>query len=209
MLTTHKAETGQKLRRSDTRAKLLQAARTLFVARGYYATRPQDISRAAGVGHGTFYLHFPDKRACFLAFVEEARAELDAVVAARAAGARDIGELIARSLEAIFDYSESRPGVLVTAMSDDAVIAAGAAPEHSLVTVWAQAWATQFRERLGARFPAGLDPRVAGAGVVGFIHQAGMMGGRLGLPRPEIIRMLTDFIVRALDAAGTDAKEQP
>ena len=34
-------------------------------------------------GHGTFYLHFPDKRACFLGFVEDARAELDAYVQTR------------------------------------------------------------------------------------------------------------------------------
>ncbi len=61
-------------RKPESLAKLKRAARKLFVERGYHATRPQDIAREAGLGHGTFYLHFPDKRACFLAFVEEARA---------------------------------------------------------------------------------------------------------------------------------------
>ena len=59
-------------------ARLKLAARKLFVERGYDATRPQDIAREAGLGHGTFYLHYPDKRACFLSFVEDARQELDA-----------------------------------------------------------------------------------------------------------------------------------
>src|ERR1700685_2843537 len=64
-------------RKPESLARLKQAARKLFVERGYDATRPQDIAREAGLGHGTFYLHYPDKRACFLSFVEEARQELD------------------------------------------------------------------------------------------------------------------------------------
>src|SRR5687767_11374305 len=64
-------------RKPESLARLKAAARKLFVERGYDATRPQDIARAAGLGHGTFYLHYPDKRACFLAFIAEARRELD------------------------------------------------------------------------------------------------------------------------------------
>ena len=40
-------------RRPESLAKLKQAARKLFVERGYDATRPQDIARQAGLGHGT------------------------------------------------------------------------------------------------------------------------------------------------------------
>ena len=58
-------------RRPESLAKLKRAARKLFVERGYHATRPQDIAREAGLGHGTFYLHYPDKKACFLAFVDD------------------------------------------------------------------------------------------------------------------------------------------
>src|ERR1700685_3459491 len=64
-------------RKPESLARLKAAARKLFVERGYHATRPQDIAREAGLGHGTFYLHYPDKRACFMAFVEEARQEID------------------------------------------------------------------------------------------------------------------------------------
>src|SRR5450631_4780909 len=64
-------------RKPESLAKIKRAARKLFVERGYHATRPQDIAREAGLGHGTFYLHYPDKRACFLSFVEDARQELD------------------------------------------------------------------------------------------------------------------------------------
>ena len=60
-------------RKPESLARLKAAARKLFVERGYDATRPQDIATAAGLGHGTFYLHFPDKRACYIAFIAEAR----------------------------------------------------------------------------------------------------------------------------------------
>src|SRR3954449_3027487 len=82
-------------RKPESLAKIKKAARKLFVERGYHATRPQDIAREAGLGHGTFYLHFPDKRACFLAFVEEARAELDAYVQARVPRDASLEALIA------------------------------------------------------------------------------------------------------------------
>jgi len=108
-------------KRPDSLSRLKASARKLFVERGYHAARPQDIARDAGLGHGTFYLHYPDKRACFLAFVEDARQELNA----RLADARTEGTLeerIAATLNAIYDYSDSHPGVLRAAMTDEMVI---------------------------------------------------------------------------------------
>ncbi len=62
--------------RSDaTREALLQAARALFVERGYAETSTPDIVAAAGITRGALYHHFADKRALFRAVVEaEARA---------------------------------------------------------------------------------------------------------------------------------------
>src|SRR5690242_15108519 len=77
-------------RKSASRERLLAAARRLFTKRGYHATRPQDIARAAAVGHGTFYLHFADKRACFLAFAEVAQAEIEGFVRERLAAVEGI-----------------------------------------------------------------------------------------------------------------------
>lgn len=49
-----------------TRARLLQAARKVFERSGSYAdTTVQDLVKAAGVSHGTFYTYFANKEALF------------------------------------------------------------------------------------------------------------------------------------------------
>src|SRR5205809_6208347 len=88
-------------RKPESLARLKAAARKLFVERGYDATRPQDIARAAGLGHGTFYLHYPDKRACFLAFIAEARRELDDYLQSRRAQGANLEQTVAATLTAI------------------------------------------------------------------------------------------------------------
>lgn len=45
-----------------TRQKILQAARLVFAERGFAKATAEEISTKAGVGYGTFYLYFADKR---------------------------------------------------------------------------------------------------------------------------------------------------
>lgn len=45
-----------------TRAKILEAARAIFAERGFAKATAEEISTRAGVGYGTFYLYFTDKR---------------------------------------------------------------------------------------------------------------------------------------------------
>ncbi|WP_449352036.1 TetR/AcrR family transcriptional regulator [Streptomyces shaanxiensis] len=49
----------------QTRADLVTAARKLFVDNGFADTSVEAITSAARVSKGTFYSHFPDKRAMF------------------------------------------------------------------------------------------------------------------------------------------------
>jgi AcrR family transcriptional regulator len=186
-------------KRADSRRKLLDAARKLFVERGYHATRPQDVTKLAGLGHGTFYLHFTDKRDCFLAFVDEARAELDEEVAHRTAGLTDLSGQIEATLLAVFDYADAHPGVLATAMTDDAVIAADEAHEKSLIEKWSDQWAEALRAHMRERrVAADVNPQVMGGAIVGLIHQGSVAGQRAGVPRAEIVKSLTRALVRAL-----------
>ncbi len=45
-----------------TRQKILQAAREIFAEKGFAKATAEEISTKAGVGYGTFYLYFTDKR---------------------------------------------------------------------------------------------------------------------------------------------------
>ena len=59
-------------RRKEARpGELLSAALELFVARGFAATRLEDVAARAGVAKGTLYLYFENKEALFLAVIRE------------------------------------------------------------------------------------------------------------------------------------------
>jgi AcrR family transcriptional regulator len=186
-------------RRPESLAKLKRAARKLFVERGYHATRPQDIAREAGVGHGTFYLHYPDKRACFLAFVDEARTELDETVRARVGQDKTLEGLIGNTLRAIYEYSQAHPGVLGAAMTDEAVISAEGAQATPLLERWGRDWAAIVREAANQGRAADFyDADIVGQAIVGAIHQAASEGQRSGKNSEDMVRNLSRFLVRAL-----------
>jgi AcrR family transcriptional regulator len=53
-----------------TRARILDAALELTKKQGFERTSMAEIAREAGIGTGTLYHHFPDKRALLLEFLE-------------------------------------------------------------------------------------------------------------------------------------------
>ena len=74
-------------RRKDARpAELLDAALTLFVEKGFAATRSEEVARAAGVSKGTLYLYFPSKEELLKAVIQHfLGSEIDAGIEAAAA----------------------------------------------------------------------------------------------------------------------------
>jgi AcrR family transcriptional regulator len=56
-------------RKADRPAEVLEAALAQFAARGFAATRMEDIAARAGVSKGTIYLYYPSKEAVFEALV--------------------------------------------------------------------------------------------------------------------------------------------
>jgi AcrR family transcriptional regulator len=76
------------VRRDERRAAILAAALEEFAARGFAATRLDDVARRAGVAKGTIYLHFRDKESLFQELV---RAMLSPLVGTiEAAALRDL-----------------------------------------------------------------------------------------------------------------------
>ena len=175
----------------------MAAARTLFVARGYHLTRPQDIRRLAGVGHGTFYLYFADKNACFLAFVAAARLKLEQFLQPRLPSADELEPFFAALIHGTPDFAAENPGVLRAATTDLSAIAGEKAadlPRH-----WAEGWAHLLRgaARRGA-IHDDYDPEIVGAIVGG-----AMAAAARGTTREAVIANVVRFLLRALQRTAS------
>jgi AcrR family transcriptional regulator len=59
-----------------TKSKILHVAKEVFAHRGFQKTTVKDITTAAELGYGTFYLYFKDKKEVFNALMEQVEDEL-------------------------------------------------------------------------------------------------------------------------------------
>lgn len=187
---------GAPQRHPDSLAKIKTAARKLFIERGFHNTRPQDITRTAGLGHGTFYLHYKDKRDCFFAFVEDARIEFHAFLQARIVRSNSIESTIAQSLEAIYAFSDRNPRLLNAVMADEALFDTDGQRTPSAVRRWGMDWAEMVRQDI----PATCDPEIVGQAIVGAMYQCLLESDRMGVSREQVIATLTQLLTRALKA---------
>jgi AcrR family transcriptional regulator len=191
------------LRVDGTRDRLLTAARSLFVGRGYHLTRPQDVARLAGLGHGTFYLYFANKQACFLAFAAAAKEELDRFLQPRVSGADGLETYLSSLIDGLIDYVAENPGVLQTAVGEMSAIPPDEAvdlPRH-----WAEGWARGLQDAARRGAIAGdYDLGIIGAIMVGAIGGAVAAASR-GADRKAVIANARRFLIRALNP-GEEAR---
>lgn len=62
----------QRARRKDARpGEIIEAALDVFIAKGFSATRLDEVAARAGVSKGTLYLYFPSKEELFKAMVRQ------------------------------------------------------------------------------------------------------------------------------------------
>lgn len=71
-LSASKPPSSRALRAAERREAIIGAALDEFIARGFAATRLDDVAKRAGVAKGTIYLHFTDKEALFQELVRTA-----------------------------------------------------------------------------------------------------------------------------------------
>ncbi|MBN2028369.1 MAG: MerR family transcriptional regulator [Actinobacteria bacterium] len=56
---------------ADRKLQIMDKAVEVFARKGYHKARISDITRAVGLGHSTFYLYFPSKKALFIECVDQ------------------------------------------------------------------------------------------------------------------------------------------
>lgn len=60
----------------QTKARILAIAKLVFEKKGFNKATVKDITTAAALGYGTFYLYFKDKKEVFIALIEQVEDEL-------------------------------------------------------------------------------------------------------------------------------------
>ena len=101
-------------RAAERRAAIVEAAFDEFVARGFTATRIDDIAKRAGVAKGTIYLHFKDKESMFEELVRTAIVPLVARLAAPPAPGGTVREAVERLADTfIREVASTRRGDII------------------------------------------------------------------------------------------------
>ena len=102
-------------RAAERREAIIEAALDEFIARGFTATRLDDVAKRAGVAKGTIYLHFKDKESMFEELIRTALVpligRLPRAAADRRIGPRDAVEGFARTF--IQEVANTRRGDIV------------------------------------------------------------------------------------------------
>ncbi|MGI8609670.1 MAG: TetR/AcrR family transcriptional regulator [Candidatus Dormibacteria bacterium] len=88
-----------------TRQRVLEAAEQVFGAKGYHGASVTEITRAAGVAQGTFYLYFRGKKEIFLDLVDDLGERLRQVTMEASADTPTYSEAQRRGFEAFFDFA--------------------------------------------------------------------------------------------------------
>ncbi|QRQ87234.1 TetR family transcriptional regulator [Cupriavidus oxalaticus] len=90
-------------RTEATRQALLDAARSLFVERGYGETSTPDVCAAAGITRGALYHHFADKRDLFRQVLADEAAAVAADIEAATPAGLDPAEALMAGAQAYLD----------------------------------------------------------------------------------------------------------
>jgi AcrR family transcriptional regulator len=117
------------------RARLLEAGTRLIAERGVESVNSNVIARAAGVGVGTFYNHFPDKHALHRAAVTQAVDGLQSALASTAsqiAGRAVVDDQVRPLVEAAIDWAIRHPDLFRLAFGRSARGSAAGGPALGL-----------------------------------------------------------------------------
>jgi AcrR family transcriptional regulator len=94
-------------KKARTRRSIYQAAMSLFAQRGFHSVTLSEICRAADVGRGTFFLHFPSKAALLYEFNRRVAEDFAATLTEPRASARDeLTALVDRMAGELFAQAE-------------------------------------------------------------------------------------------------------
>jgi AcrR family transcriptional regulator len=125
----------------DTRQALLTAARELFAANGFQATRTEEIVQRAGLTRGALYHHFRDKEDLFRAVLDEVESEVVHSLWRRSGGRHDSAwDLFRANSEVYLDAASTNPAYRQIVLVDGPAVLGwnawserGDGPTHTII----------------------------------------------------------------------------
>ena len=139
-------------RTAHTRAALIDAARALFVTKGYAETGTPEIVAAAEVTRGALYHHFDDKRDLFLAVARQVAEEVATEIARRTRRSKRPLVALSRGADAYFAAMSANGRARLLLLEAPSILSAG-----QLTELGDLAGATELRAGLEAALSSNDD----------------------------------------------------
>jgi AcrR family transcriptional regulator len=153
-------------KKARTRAELLAAARHVFAARGYHEASIAEITQAADVGVGTFYLHFRDKDEIFTTLIEEGLHQIREQVKA-AASQLPHKQMLPAVVRLTFHYAYAERDLFRIALTGGGQLATRFRAQTPLIEGFTQIFAAAHEQGLLEDY----DPSLLARFVTGIVTQ--------------------------------------
>ena len=186
-----------------TKRALLEAAESVIAEHGYERASVAEITRQAGVAQGTFYVHFPDKKAAFLELVRHVNHQVRETTARAIEGLEGRADQERAGFAAYFNHVAEDPAVYRIIRQAEFVDEQAYQEHYRRI---AEPYAAGLRAAMKkADIADDLDPELVAYILMGI---AEFMGMKLVLwehrmPEDEAFAQVLAFIVRGLGAASS------
>jgi AcrR family transcriptional regulator len=192
---------------ADQRRRILAATAELIAKQGYQETTMEEIVRQAKVGYATFYKHYPDKEAAFLALLDAATERTVARV--EAAFEREEGpwaDRVGAALGVLFEDVAAHPDAARAVLVEAVAAGSDAAAKHEAALKRLAPLLRPGRQLnpRQAELPESLEETLAG-GVVWVLGQR-LIGGEADKLRGLLPETL-EFVLRPYIGEDEAARE--
>ncbi|WOC13346.1 TetR/AcrR family transcriptional regulator [Gordonia sp. MP11Mi] len=189
---------------SAARSRLMSAMSTCVADVGYRATTVADVVRVARMSRRSFYEHFTDKAACFVAVLHAANNQIIGAVAAAVDGSSPLAVQVRQAVAAYVDVNDAHPELTLSWIRE---LPALDEPAQELKAAAMDAWISLFVDMTSTPLVAaeGVAPvsRPTAIMIWGGIRELTANSVETGTPLSAIIEPATRACVAMLDGPPT------
>ena len=173
------------------RAAILNAARKVFLKRGYDGTSVRDIIRQTGLAAGTFYNYYPDKESVFKAIIDHYLQSLSIKVRAERTRATNLEDFIRPAYGVFFSNIAEDPEAYELTRKNESVLTT--MYKSSLMEIISATLRDDIKQAVETGIIPEVDSEMLTACFVGIAYELGQTMIRRHPANPEA---MTEFATR-------------